>query len=139
FRYDPSAVDTVLARIDQFMQHVDSAAGVGATDAERRESVRRLLGAYGFIVNQEAIDLLVTPATRTMLRTGVGRTVRTEMPLGVAADNDYLDSQAPQWRVIRGGRETLIDRDSVRTQTMLHNSASRTLSANAPPGLADLQ
>ena len=139
FRYDPSAVDTVLARIDQFLQHVDSAAAVGATDAERREGVRRLLGAYGFIVNRDAVDLLVAPASRSMLRNGVTQTVRTEMPLGVVADNDYLDSPAPQWRVIRGARETLVDRDSVRTQTMLHNLASRNLSSNAPPGLADLQ
>ena len=139
FRYDPTAVDTVLRRVNDFMSHIDSAAAVGDTDTDRRESVRRLLTAYGFIVNPGAVDLLLERANRQMLLRSLERTVREELPRGIVADNDYADSPAPQWRIIRDGSERLIERDSVRTQTTLRALAALYLPEAAPPGLADFQ
>jgi putative nucleotidyltransferase with HDIG domain len=139
FRYDPAAVDTMLGRVRQFMSHVDSAASLGTTDSERREHVRRLLTAYGFIVNPDAVDLLVVPEHRTTLRQSLERTVQEELPRGIVADNDYDDSTAPQWRIIRDSTERLIARDSVRTQTTLYGLAAQYLPESPPPGLADFQ
>jgi cyclic-di-AMP phosphodiesterase PgpH len=139
FRYDPSAVDTVLSRVQRFMAHVDSAASLGDTDTERREHVRRLLTAYGFNASQEALDLLVVPRNRAILRQSLVRTVEEELPRGIVADNDYADSRAPQWRIIREGSERIVARDSVRTQTSLYNLAAQYLPDASPAGLADFQ
>ena len=140
FRYDPSAVDTMLARVGQFMSHVDSAASLGGTDTERREHMRRLLSDYGFIpVNAEAVDLLIVPENRRILRRSLERTVEEELPKGIVSDNDYDDSPSPQWRILRDGRESLVDRDSVRTQTSLYGLATQYLPDPSPPGLASFQ
>jgi hypothetical protein len=139
FRYDPSAVDTMLGRVSQFMNHVDSAAALGDTGTERREHVGRLLNAYGFNVSQEAIDLLVVPANRAMLRRSLVRTVELELPRGIVGDNDFDDSTAPQWRIIREGSERIVARDSVRTQSALYGLAASYLPDASPPGLADFQ
>lgn len=139
FRYDPSAVDTMLARVRGFMSHVDSAASVGDSDTERREYVRNLLGAYGFLVTSEAVDLMIVPQYRTMLRQSLERTVQQEVPRGIVSNNDYADNPAPQWRIIREGNEQIIARDSVRTQTHLYGLAAQHLPESSPVGLSDLQ
>ncbi|HEX2165848.1 MAG TPA: HDIG domain-containing protein [Longimicrobiales bacterium] len=139
FRYDPTAVDTVLHRVREFMSHIDSAAAVGENDTERRESVRRLLMTYGFVVNPAAVDLLLEPANRRTLLRSLERTMEEELPLGIVSDNDYADNTAPQWRIVRDGRESLIERSDVRTQTALRNRANEYLPESAPPGLAEFQ
>lgn len=139
FRYDPTALDTMLVRIRRFMNHVDSAASVGDTNAERRERVRALLTSYGFPVNAEALDLLVESEYRTMLRQSLERTVRQELPAGIVSSSDYEDSTAQQWRLVREGGERVLSRDSVRTQARLYSSAADYLPSTSPPGLADFQ
>jgi putative nucleotidyltransferase with HDIG domain len=139
FRYDQAALDTMLVRVDRFMNHVDSAASLGDSDAERREHVRVLLTAYGFPVNNEALDLLVTPRYRTMLRQSLERTVQQELPVGIVSSADYEDSLSPQWRIVRQDSEQIVSRDAVRTQSHLYSIASQYLPASSPPGLADFQ
>ncbi|HEX6133671.1 MAG TPA: HDIG domain-containing protein [Longimicrobiales bacterium] len=139
FRYDPSAVDTMLARVRRFIGHVDSAAAIGDTDAERRENVRALLSAYGFPINEDAVDLLVEPRNRAMLQQSLETAIRRELPQGIVTSSDFEDAPAPQWRVVSGGSERLLSRDSVRTQNWLYTRASDYLPPRSPAGLAEFQ
>ncbi|HEX6306683.1 MAG TPA: HDIG domain-containing protein [Longimicrobiales bacterium] len=139
FRYDPTAVDTMLAKVRRFIGHVDSAAAMGQTDVERRESVRALLSAYGFPVNEDAVDLLVEQRNRGMLLQSLERAIRAELPKEIVTSSDYEDAPSPQWRIVREGTERLVSRDSVNTQNALYTRASDYLPARSPPGLADFQ
>jgi cyclic-di-AMP phosphodiesterase PgpH len=139
FRFDASAQDTMLLRVRRFIAHVDSAATVGDTDVERRENVRSLLTAYGFPINPEALDLLLEQQYRTMLRQSLERTIQNELPAGIVSSSDYEDSPAQQWRLVRDGSESMLSRDTVRTQTRLYTRAATYLPPASPPGLADFQ
>jgi hypothetical protein len=139
FRYDPAALDTMLVKINRFMNHVDSAGSLGDSESERREHVRVLLTEYGFPVNNEALDLLMTPRYRTMLRQSLEGAVQQELPMGIVSSSDYEDSPAPQWRIVRQGTEEILARDTVRTQSYLYRIAAQYLPGSSPPGLADFQ
>jgi cyclic-di-AMP phosphodiesterase PgpH len=139
FRYDPSAEDTMVGRVSRFLAHMDSAAARGDTDTERREDVRTLLTAYGFPVSTDALDLLIVPENRAILRESLERAIRAELPQGVVSSSDYEDSPAQQWRLVREGTESLLSRDTVRTQSDLYTRATPYLPPASPPGLADFQ
>jgi len=139
FRYDPAAVDSMLAKVQRFAMHLDSAAALGQTEPEKRDHVRALLAAYGFPVSDDALDLLVAPASRLVLFRSLERVIRQELPQGIVSSADYEDSPAPQWRLLRDGTERLLLRDSVRTQSHLFNRAADYLPPESPPGLADFQ
>ena len=139
FVYDPAAADTMLARVDRFVAHLDSAAADANTDAERRERVRVLLNSYGFPVNDDALDLLVSAPNRALLQQSLRRTIQRELPAGIVSSSDFEDSPAPQWRLLREGTERLLSRDSVHTQSRLYTRASDYLPASSPPGLTDFQ
>lgn len=139
FRYDPAAEDTMLARVRRFVAHLDSAAVAADTDIERREDLRTLLTAYGFPVNQAALELLVERANRVILRQSLERAIQTELPQGVVSSADFEDSPSPQWRIVRDGSERLVARDGVSRQATLYARASTYLPPASPPGLADFQ
>ncbi|MEX0906769.1 MAG: HDIG domain-containing metalloprotein [Gemmatimonadota bacterium] len=139
FHYDPTALDSMLTSVRRFIAHADSAARTGATDIDRRDNLRDLLVAYGFPVSSTALDLLAVERNRTLLRQSLERLLRQELPEGVVSVSDFEESPSPQWRLVREGRESLLDRDSVQTQNDLYSLASRYLPTPAPEGLADFQ
>jgi cyclic-di-AMP phosphodiesterase PgpH len=139
FRYDPSAQDTMIARVRRFIAHLDSAAVHADTDMERREDVRTLLTAYGFPVNLEALELLLERQNRILLQQSLERTISTELQENVVSSSDYEDSPSPQWRIVRDGSERLVARDSVVRQANLYARAATYLPPASPPGLADFQ
>jgi cyclic-di-AMP phosphodiesterase PgpH len=139
FRFDPSAEDTMMARVQRFMAHVDSAAVLGDTDAERREHVRALLTAYGFPINTEALDMLLQSQYRAVLRRSLEATIQSELPIGIVSSSDYEDSPEQQWRLVQAGTERLLLREDVRTQSALFTRAAEYLPPATPPGLADFQ
>jgi cyclic-di-AMP phosphodiesterase PgpH len=139
FRYDPGAVDTMLARSRRFVVHLDSAARTGDNPQERRQRVRDLLVAYGFPVSEEALDLLVLQEHRVTLLRSLERAVRQELPAGIVSDGDFEDSPAPHWLLIREGTEQLLLRDTVRTQSRLYSRAAQYLPMASPPGLSQFQ
>jgi cyclic-di-AMP phosphodiesterase PgpH len=139
FRYDPTAEDTMVARVRRFIAHLDSAAVHADSEMERREDVRTLLTAYGFPVSLEALDLLLEGRNRVMLRQSLERAIRNELPQGVVSSSDFEDSQNPQWRIVREGSERLLPRDSARRQGVLYARAADYLPPASPPGLANFQ
>jgi cyclic-di-AMP phosphodiesterase PgpH len=139
FRYDPAAVDSMQLRVRRFITHLDSAARSAATDAERQQNIRHLLTAYGFPIGSEALPLLAVPEHRVMLLRSLENTIQQVMPLGIVSSSDYEDSQAQQWRLVRGGIERILSRDEVLTQAHLFSRAAHYLPADSPPGLADFQ
>jgi cyclic-di-AMP phosphodiesterase PgpH len=139
FRYDPTAEDTMVARVHRFIAHLDSAALHADSEMEAREDVRTLLTAYGFPVSQEALDLLLESRNRVILRQSLERAVRNELPQGVVSSSDFEDSPNPQWRIVREGSERLLARDSARRQAVLYARAAQYLPPASPPGLADFQ
>jgi cyclic-di-AMP phosphodiesterase PgpH len=138
FRYDPTAVDTMLAQVRRFSVHLDSAAQLGDTDVEHRGHVRELLTAYGFPVDDDALDLLVNPQQRQQLQRALERTIVNELPAGVAANADFEDYPGPQWRLLRENTEQLVSRDSVRVGAgSLYNRAAQYLPRPSRPGFAE--
>jgi cyclic-di-AMP phosphodiesterase PgpH len=138
-RYDPTAEDTMVARVRRFVAHLDSAALAADSDMERREDLRTLLTAYGFPVSQEAVDLLLERSNRVLLQQSLERAIRSELPQGVVSSSDFEDSPNPQWRIVQEGSERLVARDSVRRQSTLFSRAATYLPMATPPGLADFQ
>ncbi|CAN5850767.1 hypothetical protein BH23GEM9_BH23GEM9_17850 [soil metagenome] len=139
FRYDPSAEDSMVARVRRFVAHVDSAVQRGPTEAERRNNVSTLLSAYGFPVSVEALDLLLERRNRALIASSLERAIREELPLGVVSNADYEDSHSDTWRLIREGTEELLSRDSVYRQNRVAARAASYLGPVAPPGLAQFQ
>jgi cyclic-di-AMP phosphodiesterase PgpH len=139
FRYDPSAADTMVGRLNRFIAHIDSAAAYGDSDIERRADVRTLLTEYGFPVGQQALDLLVESRNRVILRQSLERAIRTELALGAVSSSDFEDAPDPHWRLVREGSERLVPRDSVRVQAHLFQRAAANLPPASPQGLAEFQ
>jgi cyclic-di-AMP phosphodiesterase PgpH len=139
FRYDPTALDTMLSRVSRFMAHADSAARGGQTELERRSRMRDLLVAYGFPVDEDALDVLTVQQHRNQLNAALQRTINAQLPDGIASSSDYEDSPAQQWRLLREGSERLVPRDSVPTQSALFARASQYLPSASPAGMADFQ
>jgi hypothetical protein len=138
FLYDPGATDTMLAQVRRFFAHADSAAQLGVSDVDRRGHMRELLIAYGFPVDDEALDLLVNPQQRAQLQRALERTITGELPAGIASAADYEDNPAPQWRLLRENTEQLLARDSVRVSaSSLYSRASQYLPSPSRPGFAD--
>lgn len=130
FQFDATAADTMLARVRAFSAALNGASGTGVT---------ALLQSYGLPITDESVAVVTNAATRRLLITSLEQTVRAELSHGIVSSVDAEDSPAPQWRVIRGGTESLISRDSVLTQPRLYDHAARYLPAASPPGLADMQ
>ena len=138
FIYDPTAVDTMQARVDRFIAHVDSATGLSAFEEERRDHVRRLLLAYGFPVDETAVDVLVSARSRALLHRALTRTISAELPAGIASSTDYEDNSAEAWRLLRDTTERMLSRDSVRHgPAALYSRAAQYLPSAAPRGLTD--
>src|SRR5688572_126024 len=138
FVFDPTVTDTMLARVRRFIADADSAAQLGVTDVERRTHIRELLTSYGFPVNDDAVELLVSAEQREQLQRTLERTITGELPAGVASSTDFEDNPAPQWRVLRANSEQLLARDSARVgAASLYNRASEYLPSSSRPGFSD--
>jgi cyclic-di-AMP phosphodiesterase PgpH len=139
FHHDATAVDTMLARVRTFIAYVDSAVGAGGTDLALRNRMRDLLSSYNLPADEDAIALLRSPQNRQLLSRWLEQTIRSELPGGVASSTDLEDSRAQQLRIVRDGREQIVDRDSVIAQQRFFTLAARHMPWNAPSGLADFQ
>jgi cyclic-di-AMP phosphodiesterase PgpH len=139
FRYDPAAEDTMLTRVRRFIAHVDTASRQGDDPAERRENVRALLSAYGFLVSVEAVDLLLDERNRALLQESLEYAIRTQLPQDVVSTSDYEDTTEQIWRLIAGDSERLLQRDSVRREAHVAAAAAQRLGSAAPAGLAQFQ
>lgn len=138
FIYDPAAVDSMLTRVRRFIAHVDSAAQRGVADVERRGYVRDLLTSYGFPVDDDAVDLLVTPEQRSQLLHALEQTISGELPKGVASSSDFEETPAPQWLLLRDNEEHLLPRDSIPVGAgSLYENATEYLPSPARPGFTD--
>ena len=137
YRYEPSAVDSMLARVRGFIAHLDSAAAAGTNAAGVRDNVRQMLTTYGFPVDDDAVELLANPTHRRMLLGSLERVIRNELPVGIVSTTD--DLAVGQWRIVRDGMEQLVPRDSVMTQARLFERATTYVPAESPSGLQDFQ
>jgi cyclic-di-AMP phosphodiesterase PgpH len=139
FRYDPTAVDSMLLSVRTLVSHLDSAARTGDTELVRQQNIRQLLTAYGFPVAADAPMLLAVPENRVTLLRSLENAIQQVMPLGIVSSSDYEDSPAQQWRLIREGSDSLLSRDDVLTQAQLFRRAGQYLPPDAPPGLGEFQ
>jgi cyclic-di-AMP phosphodiesterase PgpH len=139
FRFDPTAEDTMVARVRRFVAHLDSAAVHAADELELREDLRTLLTAYGFPVSQRALELLADRQNRLLLQQSLERAIRSELPEGVVLSADYEDSPSPHWRIVREGSERLVHRDSVGRELHVMSRAAGNLPPASPQGLAEFQ
>ncbi len=138
FRYDPGAVDTMLARVRGFNRAVDSTTSGGPAPATGA-ALTSLLQTYGLPSSPATVALLEQPSTNRVLLQSLERTIRAELPRGIMSSVDSEDSPGPQMRIVRDSIESVIARDSVATQSSLYDLATRHLPDPTPAGLADLQ
>jgi len=135
YRFDPTAVDTMLRRVRTFLAGADSAARATPTQRVQIE-LRDLLQRYGFPADSGTLSLLSRPEQRRALRVALERIISSELPKGIVASSD--ESPDPQWREVRQGTEQLVPRDSVLTQPRLFEHATAYVPAGAPAGFGDL-
>lgn len=138
FEYDPAATDTMLARVRGFFARIDSVAAAGGERAAR-SGLRSLLEGYTLPPTDAVIDLIGSRARRRELESAVTRAIRAELPAGVATTRDVEENAAAQVRLRRGGRDVLLDRDSLQTAPRFYERAARHLGSGATPEQAELQ
>lgn len=139
FRYEPAAIDTMRLHIARFMMFVDSAIARDGSEMEVNARLRQVLAAHAMPTGDDVLALLKVPARRRALWSSLDRTLRNDLPEGVANVSVLDEFRAPQVRVLRDGSDQLVSRDSVMVQADLHRQAARNLPLDAPSGLATLQ
>jgi cyclic-di-AMP phosphodiesterase PgpH len=138
FEYEPAAVDSMIRGVRTFMAFADSAIAAGGTDLAVRNRLRELLASYSLPTTEDAIALLRSPQNRQTLRESLERTIREELPRGVVSPGDFA-TRAQQFRIVRDGREQIVDRDSVLTQQQFFARAAAPLTWTVPAGMTELQ
>jgi cyclic-di-AMP phosphodiesterase PgpH len=139
FFYDEAAVDSMIANVGTFIVLLDSAVEAAGTELAVRNRMRDLLSSWNMPADDDAIVLLRPAANREALARSLERAIHAELPAGVASSTDLEDTRAQHVRIVRDGREQILDRDSVLTQVRFFTLAARALPWNAPSGLADYQ
>ena len=138
FVYDPTAVDSMLAEVDRFFGRVDSAAAVRDERAARRR-IRELLSSYAIQPSDADIDLLADPSLRERLRRTVRGVILDELPRGVAMSGDLEEASGQRIRVVGGGQDRLVARDSVWDNTDFYDRSRFHVPENASQGYEQLQ
>ena len=138
FHYDAAAADSMLQRVRGFAASLDSAAAAPSAAAARAR-ITALLKSYGLPTTDDVLAVIDSAPGRALLLRSLESTIKAEIPRGIVSSVDAEESPAPQWRVVRDGVESLVQRDSIPTQARLYDLAENHLPAASPPGLANLQ
>ena len=139
FRYDSTAIDTMRARVESFLDRLDGAYEGNPAEAVVEQRLRDVLGAVSLQARPDVIMLLRSRPNRNALRASLRTTIDRDVQAGVLRGADLQNSVARQVRIIRNGSDELVARDSVPTLERLRQNASRNLPASTPAGLVELQ
>ncbi|HEX7050992.1 MAG TPA: HDIG domain-containing protein [Longimicrobiales bacterium] len=139
FEYDPSAVDTMRARVADFLDRIRGIVEGTADETAERAELRRLLQSYGLPTNDESVALIQSPRQRSLLERALNDAIRSELPVGIASTTDAAENVASQIRLRRGEEERLLPRDSLLTAPRFFERAARHLPRSSAAELAELQ
>jgi hypothetical protein len=135
FRYDSTAVDSMRAGILGFVSRVDS-----AIQGDRTERLRQILTGLSLPATEEVVSLL-EGQYREALWLSLSNAVDQDLTSGngIVSTVELDQIRAPRVRIIRGGQDTEIARDSLQSPARLWERARERLPANAPAGLGNFQ
>lgn len=139
FEYVPAAIDTMNARVGEFLALVDTTLAQAPDPASGRAELRRLLQAHGLPADPPTLEILAAQRSRAMLERALASAIRAELPVGIAATADAEEYSTTQLRLRRDDRETLLGRDSLLTAPDFYERAARHLSPSGAAELAELQ
>lgn len=139
FRYDSTAVDTMVAHVRGFVAHFDTAAAPGSDELQSRARIRELLQGYGISPADAFVDILRSSADRGVLRYSLERAITSMVPRGVASTASLEDYGAAQMMLRRNGSERLAARDSLLTAPKFYEEATGYLPERKRAELSELQ
>ncbi len=140
FVFDSTAVDSMLAEVDQFFAQVDSAATAGAGPRDVARGVRDLLGAYGLPASSDEVAILESPRTRALLRRTVRDVIQDELPRGIGRRGELEESGQTRIRLVGpGGGSRIVPVDSVLQLTDFYDRSRLHVPTTAPAGYEQLQ
>ncbi len=133
FGYEPSAADTVAARLSRFFDRLDSTAVRGDT-----VGLGQILRASRIAVTPSQMQYILDADTRAAFRRAAARAAREIIPRGVVDPARMLDLTTESVTIRRGDEEESVPADGVLTSTDFYQQAVLLLPASLPPEARDL-
>jgi cyclic-di-AMP phosphodiesterase PgpH len=133
FQYQPSAADTVAARLSRLFDHLDSAATAGDT-----VQIGQILRANRITATPAQVQYLLDRDTRAAFRRAAARAAQEIIPRGVVDPARMLDLTTESVTIRRGDQEQSVPVQGVLTSQDFYHQAVLLLPARLPPEAQDL-
>lgn len=138
FVYDSTAIDSMLADVDDFFERVDSAAGEGDASRESALRLRALLSEHSLPAGSDELTIMLDPRTRAQLRRTVRNAIIDELPEGIARRGELEQYGQGQIRIVGPDGDRVVPADSVLDVGDFYDRARIYVPSNAPRGFQDL-